>query len=179
MWTYTTYDELYHHGIKGQKWGKRNYQYEDGSLTEAGRATYGVRKQSQAQKKQIKAEYKAKKKELNKKFWATEEKYDKAKTENIWSIDNRSAKDRLKTHMENEYKRSQEQNKIDQERLNAKREYRTAMGKKRTDTLLMKLSQQSIDHVANQSQAEFNKEYTMQLVNDFMNSVNMAKRDRD
>lgn len=42
MWTYITYDELYHHGIKGQKWGKRNYQYEDGSLTPEGKARYGV-----------------------------------------------------------------------------------------------------------------------------------------
>ena len=30
-------DELYHHGIKGQKWGVRRYQNEDGSLTPAGK----------------------------------------------------------------------------------------------------------------------------------------------
>ena len=28
--------ELYHHGVKGQKWGIRRYQNEDGSLTEEG-----------------------------------------------------------------------------------------------------------------------------------------------
>ena len=35
-------EKLYHHGIKGQKWGVRRYQNEDGSLTAAGRKRYGV-----------------------------------------------------------------------------------------------------------------------------------------
>lgn len=37
----TRNDELYHHGIKGQKWGLRRFQNEDGSLTTAGREHYG------------------------------------------------------------------------------------------------------------------------------------------
>ena len=34
-------NELYHHGIKGQKWGVRRYQNYDGSLTSAGKLRYG------------------------------------------------------------------------------------------------------------------------------------------
>lgn len=33
---------LIHYGIKGQKWGERKYQYEDGSLTPEGRKHYGI-----------------------------------------------------------------------------------------------------------------------------------------
>lgn len=32
--------EMYHHGIKGQKWGVRRYQNDDGTLTEAGKKRY-------------------------------------------------------------------------------------------------------------------------------------------
>lgn len=34
------YEELYHHGIKGMKWGVRRYRNKDGSLTPAGKKRY-------------------------------------------------------------------------------------------------------------------------------------------
>lgn len=32
--------ELCHHGVKGQKWGVRRYQYADGAYTPAGKKRY-------------------------------------------------------------------------------------------------------------------------------------------
>ena len=37
MWEYTYINELYHHGILGQRWGIRRYQNKDGTLTAAGK----------------------------------------------------------------------------------------------------------------------------------------------
>lgn len=36
----SSYDDLQHHGILGQKWGVRRFQNKDGSLTSAGRKRY-------------------------------------------------------------------------------------------------------------------------------------------
>ena len=63
-------DELYHHGIKGQKWGIRRYQNPDGSLTNEGRAKYstgdaehdlglGNKKRLNTVEKRFRANYKA------------------------------------------------------------------------------------------------------------------------
>ena len=37
MWEYRSTDELYHHGVLGQRWGFRRYQNADGTLTDAGK----------------------------------------------------------------------------------------------------------------------------------------------
>jgi len=44
-------NELYHHGIKGMKWGVRRYQNYDGSLTPAGQKRYERDQRENAAKK--------------------------------------------------------------------------------------------------------------------------------
>ena len=51
-------EELYHFGIKGQKWGQRRYQNEDGTLTPAGMERYG-RMQRKEVRKQYNKQYNA------------------------------------------------------------------------------------------------------------------------
>lgn len=41
VWSYSG-DSLSHHGIKGQRWGVRRFQNEDGTLTDAGKKRYGA-----------------------------------------------------------------------------------------------------------------------------------------
>lgn len=52
-------DDLYHSGVKGQKWGLRRYQYEDGTLTPLGKIHYGAQKTGQAVGRAVKATGKA------------------------------------------------------------------------------------------------------------------------
>lgn len=63
-------NSLYHHGIKGQKWGVRRFQKKDGSLTPAGRKRYDDDGPSQKKQKEYKV---PKNKSLHR--LKTEEKY--------------------------------------------------------------------------------------------------------
>ena len=51
MWYVINSNELYHHGIKGQKWGVRRFQNPDGTLTLEGRRRYVTEQDGSLRKK--------------------------------------------------------------------------------------------------------------------------------
>lgn len=65
MAKYMTEQELYHHGILGQKWGVRRFQNQDGSYTAAGRERYGIEDGKHRSLKSYALEYKDRRENKN------------------------------------------------------------------------------------------------------------------
>ena len=65
-------DELYHHGIKGQKWGVRRYRNEDGSLTNTGKQRYSEKYSSEQRIRDQKIYGRGAVKRINKRMLAGE-----------------------------------------------------------------------------------------------------------
>ena len=91
-----SYDEIKHHGIKGQKWGVRRYQNKDGSLTKAGLKRY----QNEVNSKERKI------KEGTELQTITSRKYDPSKTSRLYTsytdYDKNMYKDLMGNFMYNE-----------------------------------------------------------------------------
>lgn len=62
---YLTEQELYHHGILGQKWGVRRFQNQDGSYTAAGKERYGIEDGKRRSLKSYALEYKDRRENKN------------------------------------------------------------------------------------------------------------------
>lgn len=132
-------DELYHHGILGQRWGHRRFQNEDGSWTPEGRERYG---EGDARTK-AKATYETQKYKANLKSKAQKEK------------DRRAAKEernRIKEAGKTARVIKKEQAKTDQEGR-GKAKFRST--KNMSDEEL----QSAIDRLKLQS--EYNKQYAL------------------
>ena len=122
----TTYDGLYHHGIKGQHWGVRRFQNEDGSVTAAGARRYytnGTESQQKVGQKRMaldkaKADYKSANKQYNQSF----KEYYK-KSGQYYSLN----KNKRKANMERFNKAMADGQKVNQAKANykeAKKAYR-------------------------------------------------------
>ena len=54
MWNYAYTDELYHYGVKGQKWGFRRFRTKSGKLTPAGKKRNASSVENPNKKKSVK-----------------------------------------------------------------------------------------------------------------------------
>ena len=150
-------EELYHHGIKGQKWGVRRYQNDDGTFTEAGKERYfGSKKEI---KREARKEFRNKKNEIYNKKHEELNNHTKKLEKIDKTADKRTALGTKKAKIMADYENEQKMNELDQKRLDAKREYREKIGKKRVDTIFMRITQNGIDTIRNQSYKDFEKEW--------------------
>ena len=145
-YVFDTDDELYHHGILGQRWGHRRFQNEDGSWTPEGRERYGeggARSKSDVQKYKAKVSYNTQKYKANLKSKAKQEK------------DKRTAKEernRLKEWGKTERVAKQEQAKIDNRGTSGAKFRR-----------IKNLSDEDLEKAINRLklQSEYNKQYAL------------------
>lgn len=113
--------ELYHHGVKGMKWGRRRWQNADGSLTPAGQKRYN----SAGDVKTTKAAYKQAKKDYNKAY-------------NQWDNKRVAAFSPSKKHREANDKRFEEAMRKGEAANKAQKAYKDAKFKQKVDNTRQK-----------------------------------------
>ena len=103
MWQYNNTNELYHFGIKGQKWGIRRYQNEDGTLTPAGKKRYGKMSNDELQKTLYKQVKKARADQSN---WSNQWNVNNTIGKNSKAAEDRYREDLQKYRSSDKYKRA-------------------------------------------------------------------------
>lgn len=100
-------NELYHHGIKGQRWGVRRYQNEDGSLKPAGEGRYDDGLRGRARRKAAKS-YNYRQGESYKSMSSNE----KRKRSNTYNFNKKFYGKKAANRMEYEVDRGADRNKL-------------------------------------------------------------------
>lgn len=146
-------DELYHWGIKGQKWGDRRFQNEDGSWTPEGRERYG-KGGDRIKIERAKATYNTQKYKADLKSRAQREKDVRAAQEERNRIKENSKTMLLARKKQGKFDRL---NKKEEARLNNQGRPKASLGKTKN------MSDEELQNAINRLklQAEYNKQYVL------------------